>query len=494
MDNKVRVRFAPSPTGDLHLGGARTALFNWLFARHNKGVFLLRIEDTDLERSTKEAVEVILKGLRWLGMDWDEGPDKGGDYGPYFQAERKDIYKKYAERLLTEKKAYTCYCSPEELEKKRESALSSGKPPKYDGRCRDMSDEEKKKCIAEGRKYVVRFRSRQEGLTKIDDLIRGEVVFDNALLDDFVILKSSGIATYNFAVVVDDIEMKISHVIRGDDHISNTPRQILLYEALGAKLPGFAHIPMIYRSDRKKLSKRHGAVAVTAYEQQGYLSEAMVNYLSLLGWSTSDSQQLFRLDDLVGKFSLEGCSKSPSIFDFQKLEWMNGEYIRSMNIDELALRAEPFVEASGLEVKDRERLKKAISMEQEKIKLLKDIPGLIDFMFKEEIDYEEGVKEKVLSKEGVKEILEGMRDAIRNMKDFNEQELETIIRKYCEDKGIKTSMVFHPLRVAVSGRTKGPGLFVMMGFIGREKVLERIENSLKYLGSSPFCVGKFNSI
>ena len=479
MDNKVRVRFAPSPTGDLHLGGARTALFNWLFARHNKGVFLLRIEDTDLERSTKEAVEVILKGLRWLGMDWDEGPEKGGDYGPYFQAERKDIYKKYAERLLTEKKAYTCYCSPEELEKKRESALSSGKPPKYDGKCRDMSDEEKKKYAAEGRKHVVRFRSRQEGLTKINDLIRGEVVFDNALLDDFVILKSSGIATYNFAVVVDDIEMKISHVIRGDDHISNTPRQILLYEALGAKLPGFAHIPMIYGSDRKKLSKRHGAVAVTAYEQQGYLSEAMVNYLSLLGWSTSDSQQLFRLDDLVGKFSLEGCSKSPSIFDFQKLEWMNGEYIRSMNIDELALRAEPFVEASGLEVKDRERLKKAISMEQEKIKLLKDIPGLIDFMFKEEIDYEEGVKEKVLSKEGVKEILEGMRDAIRNMKDFNEQELETIIRKYCEDKGIKTSMVFHPLRVAVSGRTKGPGLFVMMGFIGREKVLERIENSLK---------------
>ncbi len=477
---KVRVRFAPSPTGCLHLGGARTALFNWLFARHNKGSFILRIEDTDKERSTKEAVDVILKGLKWLGFDWDEGPEAGGDYGPYFQAQRSGIHREYADKLIKEDRAYYCYCSPEELEAMRKEARENGRPPKYNGRCRRLSDEQRKEYEGQGRKPVARFRTKQEGATKINDLIHGELSFENSLLDDFVILKSSGTATYNFAVVVDDIEMKISHVIRGDDHISNTPRQALLYGALDAALPEFAHIPMIFGSDKAKLSKRHGAVAVTMYEDEGYLNEAMVNYLALLGWSTSDSQQVFEIDDLIKKFTLGGCSKSASIFDFQKLEWLNGEYIRKMDIDELTEKAMPFISGAGLRVDDRERVKKAVLMEQEKIKLLKDIPGLIDFMLKDDMEYDDRAKNKVLKKEGAGEVLSDMLERIKGLDDFSEKGLEEAVRKYCEEKGLKTGKVFHPLRAAVSGRTTGPGLFVMLEFIGRERVMKRIEDAMKY--------------
>ncbi len=476
----VRVRFAPSPTGYLHLGGARTALFNWLFARHHKGSFILRIEDTDSQRSTDEALEVIIKGLRWLGLDWDEGPEKEGEYGPYFQAQRTEVHRKYADRLVREGKAYFCYCSPEELESMRKKAREEGKPPKYNGRCRDQSDEQRKEYEEQGRKPVLRFRTRQEGTTKINDLIHGELSFENSLLDDFIILKSTGTATYNFAVVTDDIEMKITHVIRGDDHISNTPRQILLYEALGSTLPEFAHIPMIFGSDRAKLSKRHGAVAVTEYMKEGYLREAMVNYLALLGWSTTDSQQIFELDDLINKFTLKGCSKSASVFDFKKLEWLNGEYVRKMNIDELTEKAMPFILDANLNVEDKEKLRKAVSLEQEKIKLLKDIPGLIDFMLKDDIGYTDKAVAKVLKKEGSREVLSDIMEKINGMDDFSEKELEEMVREYCRRKDLKTGKVFHPLRAAVSGRTTGPGLFVMLEFIGKERVLKRIEESMKY--------------
>lgn len=511
----VRVRFAPSPTGYLHLGGARTALFNWLFARQQHGTFILRIEDTDEVRSTDEAVRQIIHGLEWLGMDWNEGPkitlkpggrlveeirepsqiviEEVGKYGPYFQMKRLEFYKKYAEELVQSGKAYRCYCLPEELEEMRKKALQEKRPPKYDGRCRKLTKEDEKKYLREGRKPVVRFKTPREGVTEFDDKVRGKVSFENKLLDDFVMLKSSGSSTYNFAVVVDDHEMEISHVIRGDDHISNTPRQILLYEALGWKKPQFAHVPMILGPDGSRLSKRHGATSLEYYENEGYLPEAMRNYLALLGWATEDSQQIFGKEELIAKFSLERCAKSAGIFDPQKLLWMNGEYIRKMKPEELTFKAFPFIasEKEKLvegkkyeEIEDAVKmaLRESISLEQEKIKLLKDIPYLIGYMLKEDLedkDYEEETKEKVLKVSGVREILSDCRDRLARLQDFSEEKIEKEIRNYTKESGKKTSEVFHPIRVAVSGRTRGPGLFALLSFLGKERVLKRIDYTIR---------------
>ncbi|MGB9613702.1 MAG: glutamate--tRNA ligase, partial [Candidatus Margulisiibacteriota bacterium] len=307
----VRVRFAPSPTGALHIGGARTALFNWLFARNQKGKFILRIEDTDRSRSTLEAEQAIFDGLEWLGIDWDEGPRVGGSFGPYFQTERKEIYQKYAQQLLAEGKAYFCFCTPEELEQKRKEAEARKEAPRYDGHCRKLSEAEIKKKLESGIPKVIRFLLPPIGETKVEDLIRGKVVFKNELLDDFVLLKSDGYPTYNFACVIDDHLMEITHVIRGDDHLSNTPRQILLYQAFGWELPKFAHIPMILGKDRTRLSKRHGATSVIAYRDQGYLPEAVINYIAKLGWGYKD-QEIFSREELIEKFSLEGVNKNPA--------------------------------------------------------------------------------------------------------------------------------------------------------------------------------------
>ncbi|MBA7475572.1 Glutamate--tRNA ligase 1 [subsurface metagenome] len=514
----IRVRFAPSPTGYLHLGGARTALFNWLFAKRKGGTFILRIEDTDKVRSTDEAVSQIIHGLQWLGMDWNEGPritlkpggrpieeiirrpepsqivtEEVGRYGPYFQMKRLKLYREYAEKLVQSGKAYRCYCLPEELEEMRKKASQEKRPPKYDGRCRNLTAEDEKIYKEKGRKPVVRFKTPQEGVTEFEDIVRGKVSFQNNLLDDFVMLKSSGSPIYNFAVVVDDHEMEISHVIRGDDHISNTPRQILLYEALGWKKPQFAHVPMILGSDGSRLSKRHGATSLEYYENEGYLPEAMVNYLALLGWATEDSQQIFDIEELKEKFSLERCAKSAAIFDLQKLLWMNGEYIRKMKPDELTFKAFPFIasEKEKLvegkkyeEIEDTVKmaLTKSISLEQEKIKLLKDIPNLIRYMLKEDLenkDYEEEAKEKVLKVSGVKQILSDCRDRLTRLEDFSEEKIEQEVRNYAKESSKKTSEVFHPIRVAVSGRTRGPGLFALLSFLGKERVLRRIEYTIK---------------
>jgi len=509
----VRVRFAPSPTGYLHLGGARTALFNWLFARQKGGAFILRIEDTDEVRSTDEAVRQIIHGLEWLGMNWNEGPkitlkpggrlveeirepsqiviEEVGKYGPYFQMKRLKFYKKYAEELVQSGKAYRCYCLPEELEEMRKKALQEKRPPKYDGRCRNLTPENEKRHIEKGRKPVVRFKTPQEGVTEFEDIVKGKVSFQNNLLDDFVMLKSNGSPTYNFAVVVDDHEMEISHVIRGDDHISNTPRQILLYEALGWKKPQFAHVPMILGSDGTRLSKRHGATSLEYYEKEGYLPEGMRNYLALLGWATEDSQQIFGKEELIAKFSLERCAKSAAIFDPQKLLWMNGEYIRKMKPYDLTTGALPFIIKENLvqgntdeEVKHwvENILTKAISLEQEKIKLLKDIPYLISYMLKDDLeneDYEEEAKEKVLKVSGVKQILSDCRDRLARLQDFSEEKIEKEIRNYTKESGKKTGEVFHPIRVAVSGRTRGPGLFALLSFLGKERVLKRIDYTIR---------------
>jgi nondiscriminating glutamyl-tRNA synthetase len=478
----VRVRFAPSPTGFLHIGSVRTALYNWLFARHNKGTFVLRIEDTDEVRSTKESVEAILEGMKWLGLDWDEGPGKDGNYGPYFQMERLDIYKKYADQLIKEGKAYYCYCTAEELAARREEAVKEKRPPKYDGRCRQLSEEQKKKYELEGRSKVVRFKTASSGKTKINDLIRGEIEFDNAVLDDFVLLKSNGTPIYNFANVIDDSLMKITHIIRGDDHISNTPRQVLLYEALGFNLPEFAHGPMIHGADGSRLSKRHGATSVEQYKEEGYLPEALRNYLLLLGWSTTESQQIFTLSEMIEKFSLEGCGKSPAVFDLQKLLWMNGEYIRQTNLDRLVELAIPYLEKAGLINKDvhYQELKNIIALEQQRIRLIAEIPQLVDFFLKEEVRFDEKAVDKVLKKDYVPGMLKIIREKFSQIAeaDFKTEKLETLTRQIAEELNIKTNQVFHPVRVSVSGRTVGPGLFEMLEVLGKETVLKRLEKVL----------------
>jgi nondiscriminating glutamyl-tRNA synthetase len=487
----VRVRFAPSPTGYLHIGGARTALYNWLFARHNKGTFILRIEDTDEVRSTSESVDGILEGMKWLGLDWDEGPNydlsSKGDYGPYFQMQRKELYTEYAKKLLDEGKAYLCYCSQEELAERREEAKKNGVAPKYDGRCRNITSEQKKKYEAEGRKPVIRFKNDFKGQTKFDDIVRGEVSFENELLDDFVIVKSSGIPVYNFAVTIDDYLMKITHVVRGDDHISNTPRQIMLYKSFGCEIPKFAHIPMILGQDGSRLSKRHGATSVTSYRDEGYLPEALLNYLSLLGWATEDSQQLFTQEELIQKFTLERCSSSAAIFDLQKLIWMNGEYIRKKTIDEFYEIEKPILVKAGLikenlSIDEENFVKKVLALEQEKTKLTIDVPKLVDFMLKDDFEYDQKAIEKILKKENAKQILNDMQERIQNLEDFTSDNLEKLTRDYALEKNIKTGEIFHPVRVATSGRTIGPSLFHYMEVLGKEKVIARIKNTKKLIG------------
>lgn len=487
MEN-VRVRFAPSPTGHLHIGGARTALFNYLFAKKYKGVFILRIEDTDELRSTKESMQSIFESMRWLGLTWDEGAidenNEVGNYGPYIQSKREalGIYRKYAEILLENGFAYYCYCTPQELEEMRWKAQLEKRPPKYDGRCRNLTKEQIKQFEAEGRKPVIRFKMPQEGVTSWNDLIHGELKFENRLLYDFVMIKASGYPTYNFACVIDDYLMKISHVIRGDDHISNTPLQINIYKALGWKMPYFAHLSMILGPDGSRLSKRHGATSISEYRKAGYLPQTMKNYLALLGWSTKDSQQIFEEGELEEKFSLEGCQKNPAIFDPVKLTWMNGEYIRKMTKEELFEAALPFLKEANIDLsKAKTNPVDIIAIEQEKYKLLTDIPKLIDFFFKDELVYDEESVNKVLKNEGVRDILIGIKSVYENLSNFKEIEIEQATRNFCKERGYKTSQVFHPIRVAVSGRAYGPTLFRMIEYLGKETVIKRIDNAISLI-------------
>lgn len=476
----VRVRFAPSPTGFLHIGGARTALFNWLFARHMGGTFILRIEDTDELRSTKEFEQAIFGGLKWLGLNWDEGPVEGGgslgDYAPYFQGERAakhNTYAPYAYKLLEEGKAYKCYCTSQELEEERKQAMLEKRPPKYSGKCRSLTADEQAKLEAGGRQPVIRFKMPEEGSTSFNDLIRGPVTFENKLLYDFIMLKPNGHPTYNFACVIDDHLMKITHVFRGNDHIANTAHQYNLYKALGFELPEFMHMSMIHGPDGTKLSKRHGHTSVLEYENEGILPEAMVNFLALLGWSTPDSQQLFEKGELEQKFDIKGCQKNPAIFDPVKLAWMNGEYIRKMPVKELVKRAMPFLEKAGINA-DAENLENIVELEHEKYKNLAEIPNLISFFYTEDFGYDQASVEKVLHKPEAKSVLEGMIKAYGDLQNFSETDLEARAREYAKDNGLKAGQVFHPLRVALSGRTQGPTLFKMIEYLGKERVVKRL--------------------
>jgi len=493
---KVRVRFAPSPTGYLHIGGARTALFNWLYARHHDGEFILRIEDTDRSRSTEEAIHAIIEAMDWLGLKWDEGP--------FRQMDRLDRYSEEAQRLIDMGRAYKCYCTPEELEERRKAALERKEAPRYDRRCLTLTEEQ---CLAfevEGRKPVVRFYVSDEGETVIDDIVKGRVVFENVNLDDFIMLRSDGIPTYNFAVVVDDHDMSITHVIRGDDHLSNTPRQVQVYQALGYDVPKFAHLPMILGPDKTRLSKRHGATAVEAYRDEGYLPHALVNYLALLGWGYED-QTIFTLDELIQKFSLENVGKSPAVFDPAKLEWMNGVYIREMSLDELAEAIKPFLIKAGLipqaptSIPEEDRdtylvggdlaferyddawYRRLAEITQERLVKLSEIVALSGFFFRR-VQYQPEAVEKVLKKEGVPEILQKTIEALSDMSlEFYAHEIEARLRGLAEETGLKAKHVFQPIRVAVTGRTISPPLFETIELLGREATLERLGEALHVL-------------
>jgi len=470
LTDKVRVRFAPSPTGHLHLGGARTALFNWLFARHHKGTFILRIEDTDRTRSTEEFIETIIEGMKWLGLDWDEGP--------YRQTDRFNIYKSYTDKLLGEGKAYYCYCSSEELEKRRQEALAQGKSPKYDGRCRNLKEPVMDRIPA------IRFMMPQEGETIVKDLIRGDVIFDNAQLDDLIIMRSDGTPTYNFCVVVDDVDMEITHVIRGDDHLNNTPKQIHIYKALGYRIPEFAHLPMILGHDKTRLSKRHGATSVTSYKEMGYLADAFMNYLVRLGWAHGD-QEIFTRDELVEYFSLEVVGKSAAVFNPEKLLWLNSQYIKNSPSEKLAEMVMPFLLREKVihdgQTLDKEWLSKAIDALKERSKTLIELAHSLHFYIAEEIEYDKKAKEKFLSEKSLPYLID-VREAFTRLDNFIAPEIEKVLVTLVEKHNIKLGNLAQPVRVAVTGKAESPGIFEVLEILGKEKVLKRLEKAIKEIG------------
>jgi len=484
--NNVRVRFAPSPTGFLHIGGLRTALFNYLFARHYKGNFILRIEDTDRTRYVEGATENLISILNWLGINYDEGPFldnknfivQKGDFGPYIQSQRLTIYQQYVEKLIEKGYAYRCFCTPERLDNLRKQQILNKLPPKYDKHCRNISKEESDK-LAKEKSFTVRMKIPEEEI-RFKDIIRGEVVFQGSLIDDQILLKSDKFPTYHLANVVDDHLMQITHVIRGEEWISSTPKHILLYKYFNWEPPQFAHLPLLLNPDKSKLSKRSGDVAVEDYKKEGYLPEAILNYVALLGWSTEDSQQFFSLEELIEKFTLERCSQSGAVFDKQKLLWMNGEYIRKTEIKKLFYYAKPFLNEAKINIQNEEYIQKLILAEQEKIKLLKEIPHLIEYFLTEDekLQYNDAAVKKFLSTEKQKEVLTKVKQTLNNTNFFDKTNLEITIRDFCQKYGYKTSEVFHPIRVAVSGRTEGTGLFDLLELLGKEKVLNRIQIAL----------------
>jgi glutamyl-tRNA synthetase len=488
--SRVRVRYAPSPTGYPHVGNIRTALFNWLFARHSGGSFVVRIEDTDVNRKVEGAVEAILDGLRWLGIDWDEGPEAGGGYGPYFQSQRLDLYHKAARLLVDGGYAYPCYCSGERLARMRtEMTQRKDSMRSYDRHCRDLTSAERAKFEAQGAKPVIRFKTPLEGETRFNDLIKGEVIFDNSTLDDLVLLKSDGYPTYHLANVVDDHLMEITHILRADEWLSSTPRHVLLYNALGYEPPLFAHLPMILGEDRSKLSKRHGATSITEYHDQGYLPQAMMNFLALLGWSLDDRTELFTREELIRDFSIERISKTSAIFSMDKLNWMNGVYIRKMSHEELADHLIPFLE-KGLPqlVKrplSREYVSQIVPLIRERLTKFDQAASSCDFFFTDELTYDANL---LLGKKLLKvDALKGLEAALRRLQNttFETHLLEETLRALAGELGLQTGEFFGLLRVATTGRTAAPPLFQTMAVLGKERCLKRIQAAMGKLKDKP---------
>ncbi|MEM7828171.1 MAG: glutamate--tRNA ligase [Candidatus Aenigmatarchaeota archaeon] len=462
----IKTRFAPSPTGYLHIGGARTALFNWLFSRKNKGVFILRIEDTDIQRSTEEATKAILEDLEWLGLKWDDGP--------YFQSKRMRIYQEHAERLLDEGKAYFCYCTPEELEERRKKLLMEGKKPKYDRRCLGIKP-------PPGRKAAIRFLIPDEGETEVNDIIKGNIHFRNDELDDLIIVRSDGIPTYNFCAVVDDALMGITHVIRGDDHLNNTPKQILIYKALGYSIPKFAHVPLILGLDRTRLSKRHGATSVSAYREMGYLPEALVNYLARLGWSYGD-QEFFTVDELIEKFTLENVGKSQAIFNPEKLLWLNHEHMKRKDSQSLSQLLIPFLEKRGINCTDREKIVKAVNTLKARAKTLYELSEFSEFYFVSDVHFDKDASEQYLKPETLPYLLL-IKEEIAKSEHLDPKAIESRIRQLAKERSIKLVEIAQPIRVALTGGTVSPPIFDVMDVLGREESIRRIDRAVDWIRS-----------
>ena len=465
MNEKVRTRFAPSPTGFLHIGGARTALFSWLFARHNGGEFVLRVEDTDQIRSTDESTKAILDAMTWLGLNWDEGP--------HFQAQRVDLHREMVQKLIDEGKAYYCTCSSEELEASRKQAMATGKKPKYDGTCRN-------KNLKKSPGSVVRFRGAQTGTTVVEDLVKGNIIFNNDELDDLIIERGDGYPTYNFAVVVDDALMNITHVIRGDDHVNNTPRQILMYQALGFAVPKFAHVPMILGADKARLSKRHGATSVMAYKDMGYLPEALVNYLVRLSWAHGD-QEIFSLPELIHLFTLDAVGKSPAVFNPEKLLWLNAHYIKEASTERLMEEMKPLWPADA-PTGDAVFTQKVIADLQPRVKTLVEMAAMADFYFAGQVQYEEQAAQKFLVPE-VTAHLQAMLAAIPALQNFSKTGIEEFLKAFTQERDIKFKVIAQPLRVALTGKTVSPGIDEVMVTLGKDRVAQRLKDAIGYIES-----------
>ncbi len=472
----VRVRFAPSPTGYLHVGGARTALYNYLFARARGGTFVLRIEDTDAKRSNDASVQAIFAGLRWLGLAWDEGPEVGGEYGPYFQTQRRALYDSYVQRLERSGATYPCFCTSVELETRRAEQLARGEDPRYDQRCRSLTAAERTARLEEGTPPALRFASPAPHEVAWDDIVRGRVSFRSELLDDFVLVRSDGLPTYNFACVVDDVEMRISHVIRGDDHISNTPRQLLLYHALGVPEPVFAHASMILGPDGKRLSKRHGATSVEAFGELGIIPEAMVNFLALLGWALDGHTELFSLAELERAFALERVNPNPAVFDTQKLAWMNGQHLQRLDERERVRRVVAFLAARGydLSAHDDAWRSQFVRTLGERVRTLADAEDVGAFVLHDPPATDAEVWGELLGKAGAAERLDALAERVRTLGEWTLAALEEGTRALAGELGVKAGELMGPARVALTGRKSAPGIFEVMWLVGRERVVARL--------------------
>ncbi|WP_300378024.1 glutamate--tRNA ligase [Brachyspira sp.] len=476
--SEIRVRFAPSPTGFLHIGNARTALFNWLYAKAINGKLILRIEDTDQERSTKEAVDMAIKSLKWLGIDWDEGPEVGGDYGPYFQSERLNIYKKYTEKLMEEGKAYYCFCTSEELEKKSNMQRTLNQPIIYDGKCKDIPLEEAKKRVANGEPAKIRFRVPKNQIVTFDDFVRGIVKTNSDEIGDIIIVRENGFPTYNYAVVIDDMLMKISHVIRGEDHISNTPKQILIYESLGVEVPKFAHTSSILGNDRKKLSKRHGAATLMEYKDEGFLPQAMRNFLALLGWTHPEAMETMIDDDMIKAFKLDRFSKSPAIFDTAKLRHLNAWHIKNMNLDEVTELFIPYLVNGGFlkenyTEEEHAWAKKLVSVIRHNCVVLSDIVKYVPVFFENDFELDDEMKAMV-NKEESKKLLQFIKNDIENTEEITDEYMKALIKKAQKETGLKGPNLYHPIRYVLTGSSAGSELSHICELLGKKNVLYRL--------------------
>lgn len=480
MAEEIRVRIAPSPSGNLHIGTARTALFNYLFAKKMGGKYILRIEDTDAERSSNEYIQNIFDSLKALGLSWDEGPDVGGEYGPYSQSERFDIYPVYAQKLIESGNAYECFCTPEELEAEKEEAQKNKVAHVYSGKCRNLTEEQKEELRKQGRKPAIRFHVPNKELI-FEDLVKGELKFDTSLIGDFVIMKSNGTPTYNFAVVVDDMLMKITHVIRGEDHISNTPKQILIYEALGVEAPKFGHLGMILAPDRSKLSKRHGATAVSEFVEKGYLIDALVNFVALLGWSPSDGEEIKTVEEIAADFRINEVSSSNSIFEYDKLNWMNSQYLKKLDVSELKEKLKPFLTQYNLSELTDEQLIRMVEITREPLTILSDITDAVTYFFGEKVNVEPEVQSEVLDTEQSQNVLKEFVTLAESI-EFDEETLHHKLEEFrgiFKERGVKPKETMWAIRAAVTGRTRGADMCAILAILGKDKVIKRVKEAIK---------------